>query len=138
MQGDATQMRQLFQNLIDNALKFHRADETPLVKIYSQAALPEASRAVKTSNEDTYTIVVEDNGIGFDQKYADRIFTPFQRLHSQRQYAGTGIGLAICRKIVERHHGRITAQSTLGHGTRFVIVLPVEPPLELIASELIA
>ncbi len=118
LEADATQMRQLMQNLIGNALKFHREDELPAVKVSCQILAEDVQ------------IVVEDNGIGFDQKYAARIFTPFQRLHSQRKYAGTGIGLAICRKIVERHHGTISVESVLGQGTRFIVVLPKKQPLE--------
>ena len=71
-------------------------------------------------------IMVSDNGIGFEEKYLDRIFIPFQRLHGRQEYEGTGMGLAICRKIVERHQGNITARSSLGKGTTFVITLPIE------------
>jgi len=70
-------------------------------------------------------ITVTDNGIGFEEKYLDRIFTVFQRLHSSEEYEGTGIGLAICRRIVERHHGRISASSQQGVGSRFSIILPI-------------
>lgn len=70
-------------------------------------------------------ITVEDNGIGFEEKYLDRIFAPFQRLHTRREYPGTGIGLAICKQIVERHGGSITARSTPGEGTTFTILLPL-------------
>jgi signal transduction histidine kinase len=73
---------------------------------------------------DTYEIVVEDNGIGFDEKYLDRIFNVFQRLHSRSEYEGTGMGLAICRKIVEQHNGSITAKSQLGQGAKFIVTLP--------------
>jgi signal transduction histidine kinase len=72
-----------------------------------------------------FRLVVEDQGIGFEEKYLDRIFTVFQRLHSRAEYPGTGVGLAICRKIAERHGGEITAKSTLGQGTAFLITLPV-------------
>jgi signal transduction histidine kinase len=72
--------------------------------------------------------MVADNGIGFDEKYLDRIFTPFQRLHGREEYEGTGIGLAVCRKIVERHGGSITAQSTPGQGATFIVTLPVTQP----------
>ena len=70
-------------------------------------------------------LIVEDNGIGFDEKYLDRIFAPFQRLHGRSAYEGTGIGLAVCRKIAERHGGRITAQSTPGQGATFIVTLPL-------------
>ncbi|MGD0229945.1 MAG: PAS domain S-box protein, partial [Syntrophorhabdales bacterium] len=93
IESDPVQMRQLFQNLIGNALKFH-GDEKPMVKIYGRPA------GGKKTRDGKYLIFVEDNGIGFDEKYLDRIFTPFQRLHGRGTYEGTGIGLAICRKIV--------------------------------------
>ncbi|HEX9996268.1 MAG TPA: ATP-binding protein, partial [Abditibacterium sp.] len=121
IEADATQMRQLFQNLIANGLKFHRPDEPPVVKIYCEPSQPD------TSQEEIQTIhlIVEDNGIGFEEKFAERIFAPFERLHNQRAYAGTGIGLAICRKIAQRHGGGISVQSTPGKGSRFEVVLPV-------------
>ena len=99
IEADPTQMRQLIQNLVGNALKFH-GEEKPVVKIYGQPV----------RSDGRYQIFVEDNGIGFDEKYLDRIFTPFQRLHGRGTYEGTGIGLAICRKIVRppwrKHHGQ--------------------------------
>ena len=97
--ADQVQMVQLFQNLIGNALKFH-GEEKPVVKIYGLT-----EKQPKGTHDGKYTIFVEDNGIGFDEKYLDRIFTPFQRLHGRGTYDGTGIGLAICRKIVDRHGG---------------------------------
>lgn len=114
VEGDASQMRQLFQNLIGNALKFHKKDVPPLVKV-------EATR-----QGNMYEIKVIDNGIGFEEKYSDRIFTIFQRLHGRSTYEGTGIGLAVCRKIVERHGGTITAQSIPGEGATFIFTLPVK------------
>jgi light-regulated signal transduction histidine kinase (bacteriophytochrome) len=114
--ADALQMRQLFQNLIANALKFHRKDEKPKVVV-------RADRAEEASDGHC-RITVEDNGIGFEEKYLDRIFTPFQRLHARNAYEGTGIGLAVCRKIVERHGGTLTAKSTPGVGSTFEITLP--------------
>jgi signal transduction histidine kinase len=118
--ADPTQMRQLFQNLIGNALKFHKPGLPPIVKVSSVSA------AAKVAGELNGRIVVEveDNGIGFDEKYLDRIFTPFQRLHGRGEYEGTGIGLAVCRKIVERHGGAITAESAPGSGSKFRITLP--------------
>jgi signal transduction histidine kinase len=129
LEADATQMRQLLQNLITNALKFHRDDVPPQIKISSQSLAP-APHTTAPHAADQVEITVEDNGIGFEEKHAERIFTPFQRLHSQRKYEGTGIGLAICRKIVERHHGTLTAHSVPDQGTRFVIVLPCRQPDE--------
>lgn len=116
--ADPLQMRQLLQNLIGNALKFHAPGKVPMVKIYGE----------KFDTEDAVEfcqIIVEDNGIGFDEKYLDRIFNVFQRLHGRSEYEGTGIGLAICRKIVERHNGSICAQSTPGQGSRFIVILPI-------------
>ncbi|MBX3011448.1 MAG: PAS domain-containing protein [Caldilineaceae bacterium] len=121
--ADPVQMRQLFQNLIGNALKFHAPDRAPLVKVASQ---PPADPA---SNYAMCTITVEDNGIGFAEKYLDRIFQPFQRLHGVQSYEGTGMGLAICRRIVERHGGNITAKSQPGVGTTFLVSLPAVQPL---------
>lgn len=125
--ADPIQMRQLLQNLISNALKFHRDDELQRVKIYSQwlneqGNTPRGGSAVPKRCQ----IIVEDNGIGFDEKYLDRIFNVFQRLHSRSQFEGTGMGLAICRKIAERHGGSITAASTLGQGAKFIVTLPIQ------------
>ena len=119
--GDRVQLAQLFQNLIGNALKFHKPAEPPLVKVWS---------AVLEDRPEVCRIFVEDNGIGFDERYLDRIFQIFQRLHGRSEYEGTGIGLAICRKIVDRHHGAIVARSTAGHGSTFVITLPYIQPRE--------
>jgi PAS domain S-box-containing protein len=111
--ADPTQMRQLFQNLIENGLKFHRPEQRPVVKIHAQRL------------NGACQIIVEDNGIGFDEKYVERIFTIFQRLHGRGKYDGTGVGLAICRKIVERHGGSITAKSTPNQGATFTVTLPL-------------
>jgi hypothetical protein len=111
--GDPNQLRQLFQNIFFNALKYHRSEVKTFIKVHSE------------ENKGTARIFVEDNGIGFDEKYLDKIFQPFQRLHGKHEYSGTGMGLAICRKIVERHHGMITAKSILGKGSTFIITLPV-------------
>ena len=115
--GDRGQMAQLFQNLIGNGLKFRKPGQNPLVKVLSELQK-------LASGEAAWWITVEDNGIGFDEKYRDRIFQIFQRLHGRNEYEGTGIGLAICRKIVERHSGSITASSTPGAGAKFLITLP--------------
>jgi light-regulated signal transduction histidine kinase (bacteriophytochrome) len=112
--GDPRQLRQLFQNLIGNSLKYCRSEVKPLVRVYGE------------DNHNDCRIFVEDNGIGFDEKYLEKIFQPFQRLHGRNEYPGTGIGLAICRKIVERHKGTITAKSTPGKGSTFIVTLPVE------------
>ncbi len=113
IEADPVQMRQLFLNLIGNALKFHRPSVPPKVE-------------VRGTNIDGHCeIRVSDNGIGFDEKYADRIFAMFERLHGRNDYQGTGIGLAICRKIAERHSGEIVASSRPGEGSTFVVTLPV-------------
>jgi light-regulated signal transduction histidine kinase (bacteriophytochrome) len=110
--GDEAQLTQLFQNLIGNAIKFHGATQ-PEVRI-------SASR-----QRGEWVFSVTDNGVGFDPKYADRVFVIFKRLHSREEYPGTGIGLAISKKIVERHGGRIWAESELGRGTTVSFTLPV-------------
>lgn len=121
IEGDPLQMHQLLQNLIGNGLKFHRPGVAPLIKVYTGRS----ARAAATRDPLFCQIVVEDNGIGFDEKYVERIFQPFQRLHGQSEYEGTGMGLAICHRIVERHGGRITAHSKPGQGTTFLITLPI-------------
>jgi signal transduction histidine kinase len=113
IEADSLQMRQLFQNLIGNALKFHNKDVPPSIRVYSPIPL---SPYVE--------ITVADNGIGFDLQYLDRIFKPFERLNGRSEYEGTGMGLAICQKIVERHRGTITAASVPGEGSTFLISLP--------------
>jgi PAS domain S-box-containing protein len=124
IQADSDQMRRLFQNLISNALKFH-GEQKPLVKIY---ATPAEDDSGSGSGGPVHRIFIEDNGIGFDEKDLDRIFTLFQRLHGRSAYEGTGMGLAICRKIVERHHGTITARSKLEKGATFIVSLPERQP----------
>jgi len=113
LSADPFQMCQLFQNLIGNALKYHKAGIVPVVNIECQH-----------SGEGEFKIVIEDNGVGFDEKYAEKIFKPFQRLHGRSEYEGTGIGLAICEKIVDRHNGTITVKSALGEGSTFIVTLP--------------
>ena len=125
--GDPLQIRQLLQNLISNALKFYRKDEPLVIKIYCEFVTNQSDKLLGAL--ELCQIVIEDNGIGFDEKYLDRIFNVFQRLHGRNEYEGTGMGLAICRKIVERHQGTITAQSTLGQGSKFIVTLPVNPRL---------
>ena len=118
IQADELQMQQLFQNLISNALKFHKEDVKPSVRIY-----PEESGG--SNSDGMVQIHVTDNGIGFEEQYLEKIFQPFQRLHSREEFPGSGIGLAICRKIVERHGGTLVAHSEPGEGSDFVITLPV-------------
>jgi PAS domain S-box-containing protein len=122
-----SQMRQLFQNLLSNALKFARADVPPLIQIRAQPVrLSDRARFALDASRQYVTLVFQDNGIGFEAEFADRIFVLFQRLHGRSEYEGTGIGLAICRKIVDQHEGRILAESDPGQGARFTIVLPIQ------------
>jgi PAS domain S-box-containing protein len=131
--ADPMQMRQLLQNLIGNSLKYFRAGVPPVVRISCQKRAPKRSGSPDESPlaRQFCEISVVDNGIGFDEKYLDRIFTVFQRLHKKGEYEGTGIGLAICRKIVDRHNGTITARSSPGQGATFVLNLPVIQPKEV-------
>lgn len=114
IQADPLQMRQLFQNLLGNALKYHQPGISPIVTI-----------SCKT-DENRLEIVINDNGIGFDMKDARRLFEPFSRLNKRTEYEGTGMGLAICKKIVERHNGTIEADSYPGKGSTFKVILPTE------------
>jgi PAS domain S-box-containing protein len=131
--ADPTQMQQLLQNLISNALKFHRPDVPPVVtlaaRIIAQPVVtPGAAWRPRTGDLHEggwLELTVADNGIGFDEKYLDRIFTIFQRLQGREQYEGTGVGLAVCRKIAERHGGLITARAQPGEGATFIVTLPV-------------
>lgn len=124
---DASQMRQLFQNLISNALKFQRPGVKPEV-IISSRILEDGEQTFPAClpGDKVCRIFVQDNGIGFDEKYAERIFTVFQRLHSRSEYEGTGIGLAVVRKIMERHGGTVTAKSSEGDGATFIVTLPLK------------
>ncbi|HEY6333462.1 MAG TPA: ATP-binding protein, partial [Blastocatellia bacterium] len=124
IEADPTQMRQLFQNIIGNALKFRRADASPQVKVKYQIEQT-WDRRMADSAAQICRILIEDNGIGFDSKYSERIFSPFQRLHGRAEYDGTGIGLAVCKRIIERHGGVIAAESVLGAGSTFIVTLPV-------------
>ncbi|HYH04162.1 MAG TPA: substrate-binding domain-containing protein, partial [Bacillota bacterium] len=116
--ADPLQMRQLFQNLISNAIKFHRVGVNPRIRIYQRLI-----------DESSMEFAVEDNGIGIEAAFHERIFQVFERLHSRSEYEGTGIGLAICKKIVERHHGTITVESAPNVGTCFIIRLPIKQVL---------
>jgi len=119
------QFRQLFQNLVGNSLKFARKDVAPLLNITcSKMGVTEVNGAAVRKAPSYLSLTFADNGIGFDNRYADKIFAIFQRLHSRSDYDGTGIGLAICRKIVENHGGTIQATSSLEEGSRFTIIIP--------------
>ena len=118
------QMRQLFSNLISNAIKYSRKDVPPEIKISHEFAEDHDERYGKKF----YKISVSDNGIGMDIAHLDKIFTIFQRLHNRNEYSGNGIGLAICKKIMENHSGRIQVESTLDHGSTFNLYFPVPAP----------
>lgn len=120
-------MRPLFYNLIHNALKYSRSSVTPEVRIYCEPFSSESEMESDQTHLPYYRIFVEDNGIGFDQKYAEQIFEMFRRLHHHDEYEGTGIGLAFCKKIVEQHDGFISARSNIDKGSTFIISLPVKP-----------
>lgn len=132
--ADPLQMRQLLQNLIGNALKFHRPSEPPQVRVFGRLTSGTVRGASSTVGGDIDSqpaalceLTVEDNGVGFEPTQAERVFELFQRLHGREAYEGTGMGLAICKKIVERHGGRICAASRPGQGSRFLVTLPVAP-----------
>lgn len=126
IEADRTQMRQLMQNLVGNALKFHREGEPPVIRIRGElfAGQPPHFSGEATAG-DRCVITVEDNGIGFDEKHSERVFTAFERLHSRSAYEGTGIGLSIARKIVWRHGGHITAKGAPEQGATFTVTLPL-------------
>jgi PAS domain S-box-containing protein len=124
--ADAGQMRQLLQNLISNALKFHAPGLKPEVIISAKVLDNAESLPGSMPGEELVQIMVRDNGIGFDERYLDRIFQVFQRLHSRSDFEGTGIGLAVCRKIADRHGGIISAKSSEGQGATFIVTLPVK------------
>ena len=127
--ADPLQVRQLLQNLISNALKFRRPEEAPVVRVSaSVVAAGDTRAAVTVPAAEACRVVVADNGIGFDVKYLDRIFTVFQRLHGRDAYEGNGVGLAVCRRIAERHGGSITAESAPGRGASFIVTLPMRQP----------
>ncbi|MFN2362070.1 MAG: PAS domain S-box protein [Marinobacter sp.] len=110
IKGDATQIRQVLQNLLSNAIKFHQPGQRPNIRVYPEYSI-----------NDNWTLVVSDNGVGFDPRYAEKLFHPFQRLHKRENYAGTGIGLAIVKKILDRHGASVTVESIPGQGTTFRI-----------------
>jgi PAS domain S-box-containing protein len=128
--GDPRQMYRLFQNLVSNALKFRSDQDAPVIEIHGRFPTGTGQR-LPHDLVGFRQIVVEDNGIGFDDKNADRIFGVFERLHGRGRYEGTGMGLAICRRITGRHGGYITARSTPGKGSTFIVTLPVKPVEEI-------
>lgn len=134
--ADRAQIGQLLQNLISNALKFHREGVPPVVRIHATIVEGDEPRFPgESANGHRCLIAVEDNGIGFESKYAERIFSAFERLHSRSEYEGTGIGLSIARKIAWRHGGELTAASAHGKGSTFTITLPLASPNTAIVAE---
>lgn len=126
-------IKPLFHNLIGNALKYSKKDTTPLVKITSEISGQINGRTDKDAGPQYCRIYIQDNGIGFDQKYAEEIFGMFKRLHHNSEFQGTGIGLALCKKIVEQHKGFISARSKINEGSTFIISLPVQHQKESVA-----
>lgn len=120
-----SQLRQLFQNLIGNSLKFVHADRPPVIEIRSELVSAKDFDSDVVPDGQFCRISITDNGIGFDQKYVEKVFVIFQSLNDRKTFEGTGIGLAIAKKIIEKHNGIITAYSELGKGSTFVFVLPV-------------
>ncbi len=122
-----SQMRQLFQNLISNAIKFRKPTDLPVIQVMAD-----------DQRTDRFRIIIQDNGIGFDPKYADEIFMVFKRLHSYHEFEGSGVGLSICKKIIDRHNGMIRAESKVGSGSRFIIDFPVvdvKPNMSVVKDE---
>ena len=119
IEGDPTQLRQMLQNLLANALKFRAADRPPVVRV--------SAEPTRLGDAPAWLFRFEDNGIGFEPRHAEKVFVPFQRLHGRKDYEGTGIGLAIVRRIVERHRGTVTAEGVAGEGAVFTVCLPERP-----------
>lgn len=129
IRGDRTQIRRLFQNLISNAIKFHKPDLRPEVNISGRIMRSHeilSDYSIVVAPKEWACFVVKDNGIGFEEKYAERIFNIFQRLHGRHEYEGTGIGLSICRKIVSNHHGYIVGRGKENAGAEFITILPID------------
>ena len=117
--GYRRQLQQVFQNLIGNALKYSKKDEPPVININSKEILEKG--------KPYHAISIQDNGIGFEQEFAEKIFQMFTRLHGRAEYVGTGVGLAIVKKVVENHNGFIRVESIPGKGSTFFVYLPVTP-----------
>jgi signal transduction histidine kinase len=128
--GIAAQLSQLFNNLLSNAIKFREEGKNPVITIKSESITRSEATNYLINGQNYYKVTLTDNGIGFSNEYAEQIFTVFKRLHGRAQYAGTGIGLAICRKVVDNHNGFIYANSTINQGTTFTIILPKIQPTE--------
>jgi PAS domain S-box-containing protein len=126
--ADPMQMHQLLLNLIGNALKFQPPGGTPRVKVSGRILDQSPLSETRSHSGQRCELYVEDNGIGFEEQYTEKIFAVFQRLHGRNEYEGSGIGLAVCRRITDRHHGKILARSQLGKGSTFIITLPARQP----------
>jgi signal transduction histidine kinase len=129
-------MHQLFYNLLSNALKFHKNSIVPVIKIQAEKIKERDNRfsGLTLNDGNYYKIIISDNGIGFDPKYAEDIFVVFKRLHSYHEFQGTGVGLSICKKIVENHNGFIMAESNVGEGSTFTVCLPEKPKTSLLSE----
>ena len=122
-------IRPLFSNLLGNALKYCRKDVSPIINIRSEINMLSNGNGSKRNQPNRFCkIYIEDNGIGFEQEYAEQIFDMFKRLHVSNEFEGTGIGLALCKKIVEKHHGFISARSKVNQGSTFIVSLPMVQP----------
>lgn len=120
-----SEMKQLFSNVMSNAIKFRKQDVQPVITINAHKATKPEKLHYELKQSETYFVVdIKDNGIGFDQEYAEKIFQIFHRLHGKSEYPGSGIGLAICKRIIDNHHGTISAISAALQGATFTIVLP--------------
>ncbi len=120
------QLRQVFQNLLSNALKFSKQDQIPVINAWCESISEKSTDAPAATDGNYVRIFFQDNGIGFNERYSEKIFTLFQRLHGKSEYAGTGIGLAIVKKIIEKHNGVLAVKSKEGEGSTFIIVLPMQ------------
>lgn len=126
IKGIPFQLKQLFTNLLENSIKYHQPGKTPVIDIHAVMVTgKDFSKDSTLENKRYHAISLKDNGIGFEQQYAEKIFALFQRLHDKQSYSGTGIGLAICKKVVENHNGFITATSIPNEGSTFTIYIPV-------------
>jgi signal transduction histidine kinase len=140
IQAIPSQLRQLFQNLIGNALKFAKDGVSPLIKVHSETVenMKATDNNGLSSSKTFHRIYVKDNGIGFDTKYAEDIFVVFKRLHSYHEFEGSGIGLSICKKIVDKHKGTIAAEGKLNEGATFIITLPEKQFPDPVLTEKVA
>lgn len=125
VEGSCIELKHLFKNLLDNAIKFQKKDIPLHINIYAETLKEEEKNDIDlTAGKKYFKIEIEDNGIGFDDQYAKKIFEPFQRLHGKSEYEGNGLGLSICKKIAEKHHGTIFAKGVKNSGARFIVILP--------------